>query len=45
MVMLKVQELPAGESLSGKGRCAGLFIHGHGGQRLEDGQRPKRMGR
>ena len=45
MVVMKVQELPASQSLSSKGCCAGLFTCGYGGKEFEGGQGPKRLGR
>ena len=45
MVVMKVQKLSTGQSLSSKGCCAGLFTCGYGGKKLEDGQGPERLGR
>ena len=45
MVVMKVQKLPTGQSLSSKGCCAGLFTYGYGGKKLDDSQGPKSLGR
>ena len=43
--MSKMQELPARQSVSSKGRCAGLFVCRHGGKRVEDSERSEGVGR